>query len=230
MTSNLRVAKSAKIDQKKVRTRDKSALRPSQEPKVRRQRKAPQIIEAAAKVFAQRGFHGTKTQDIGDLLGIRQASLYYYFRSKEAALELVCARGVEGYHESAESVLKGGGTSIDRLASLIRSHLEPNADRADFVHVFLNERQHLPARSRHRIGKTSRKIEKIFEKVIRQGVDAGEMRPDIEPRITSLAVLGMANSVSAWFQKEGVPLDKIVKQMTDLVVVGLASHHTTSRL
>jgi AcrR family transcriptional regulator len=39
-------------------------------------RRAPEIIEAAARVFADRGFHGATTQDIADVLGIRQASLY----------------------------------------------------------------------------------------------------------------------------------------------------------
>ena len=38
-------------------------------------------------MFAERGYHGATTQDIADVLGIRQASLYYYFPSKEAALE-----------------------------------------------------------------------------------------------------------------------------------------------
>ena len=53
-------------------------------------RRAPEIIDAAARVFAERGYHGATTQAIADVLGIRQASLYYYFSSKEAALELVC--------------------------------------------------------------------------------------------------------------------------------------------
>ena len=60
---------------------------PLRSPRSRR-RRAPEIIEAAARVFAQRGFHGATTQDIADVLGIRQASLYYYFPSKEGALEL----------------------------------------------------------------------------------------------------------------------------------------------
>ena len=60
-------------------------------------RRAPQIIEAAAQVFAERGYHGATTQDIADVLGIRQASLYYYFPSKEAALELVCIKASRAF-------------------------------------------------------------------------------------------------------------------------------------
>ena len=73
-------------------------------------RRAPQIIDAAARVFAERGFHGATTQDIADVLGIRQASLYYYFSSKEAALELVCLKGVEGFFEAAKAIASRPGT------------------------------------------------------------------------------------------------------------------------
>ena len=54
-------------------------------------RRADEIIDAAARVFAERGYHGTTTQAIADVLGMRQASLYYYFPSKEAAWRR-CAR------------------------------------------------------------------------------------------------------------------------------------------
>src|SRR5690348_18461810 len=97
-------------------------------PSTRRQnqrRRAPEIIDAAARVFAERGFHGATTQDIADVLGIRQASLYYYFSSKEGALELVCQKGVEGFFEAAKAIARGPGTPRERIAGLIRSHLTP---------------------------------------------------------------------------------------------------------
>src|SRR5262249_563560 len=126
-------------------------------------RRTPEIIEAAARVFAQRGFHGATTQDIADVLGIRQARLYYYFAAKEGALELVCLQGVAGYFEVAKAIASGPGTATDKLARLIKSHLAPLTDRSDFVRVFLNERQHLPIESRRRIGKWSRGLERVFE-------------------------------------------------------------------
>ena len=55
-------------------------------------RRASEVLDAAAKVFARRGYHGAATQDIADVLGIRQASLYYYIPSKEVALEVSPAR------------------------------------------------------------------------------------------------------------------------------------------
>lgn len=196
------------------------ALPSSRRPRAAPRRRAPEIIDAAARVFAERGFHGATTQDIADVLGIRQASLYYYFSSKEAALEAVCLKGVEGFFETAKGIVAGPGTARNKLISLIKAHVSPLVDRSDFVRVFLNERQHLPAESRRRIGRWSRGLERLFEEVVRAGMKAGEFRADLDPRLTSLAILGMANSASGWFRKEGVAIDRIGEEFARLAVEG----------
>ena len=173
-------------------------------------------------MFARRGFHGASTQDIADVLGVRQASLYYYFPSKEDALEMVCARGVEGFVEAAISVTEARGSACDKLRGLIASHLSPLRDRGDYVKVFLNERRHLPTESRRRIGRLSRAIERIFEDVLRAGVKAGEFRTDLDPRLAALAILGMANAVAAWYGKEpNASVERIAVTFGALVVDGI---------
>jgi AcrR family transcriptional regulator len=186
-------------------------------------RRAPEIIDAAARVFAERGFHGATTQDIADILGIRQASLYYYFSSKEAALEAVCLKGVEGFFETAKAIVNGPGTAREKLDSLIISHLSPLVDRSDFVKVFLNERQHLPAESRRRIGRWSRGLERLFEEVVKEGIKSGEFRADLDPRLATLAVLGMANAAAVWYRKEGVAIERIGEEFARLAVEGMLS-------
>jgi TetR/AcrR family transcriptional regulator, cholesterol catabolism regulator len=183
-------------------------------------RRAPEIIEAAARVFAERGFHGATTQDIADVLGIRQASLYYYFPSKEGALDLVCLQGVAGYFEVAKAIASGPGTAADKLARLIKSHLAPLTDRSDFVRVFLNERQHLPTESRRRIGKWSRGLERVFEDVVKEGVRQGEFRADLDTRLTVLGILGMANAVANWYRNEEVAIERISGEFARLIVDG----------
>jgi TetR/AcrR family transcriptional regulator, cholesterol catabolism regulator len=195
------------------------ALRASRRPSPRR--RAPEIIEAAARVFAERGFHGASTQDIADVLGIRQASLYYYFSSKEGALELVCLHGVGGFYEAAKVIAAGGGGAADKLARLIKSHLSPLTDRSDFVRVFLNERQHLPAESRRRIGKLSRGLERVFEDVLKEGVRRGEFRSDLDTRLAVLGILGMANAVANWYCNEDVAIERISGEFARLLVDGV---------
>ena len=115
----------------------------------------------------------------------------------------------------------GPGSAANRLARLIDSHLSPLLDRGDFVRVFLNERQHLPSESRRRIGKWSRGLERIFEDVLKEGVRKGEFRSDMDTRLTTLAILGMANSVPTWFRKEEVSVARISAEFSRLVVDGI---------
>jgi len=202
---------------------------PSTRRSASQRRRAPQIIDAAARVFAERGFHGATTQDIADVLGIRQASLYYYFSSKEAALELVCLKGVEGFFEAAKMIAARPERARKRLISLIESHLSPLVDRADFVKVFLNERQHLPRESRRRIGRWSRGLERIFEDVIKEGVAKGEFRADLDVRLATLAILGMCNAASSWQRKENIDVNDIAEEFARLMTDGMGKRPTVRR-
>jgi AcrR family transcriptional regulator len=185
-------------------------------------RRQTEILDAAAKVFAERGYYGASTQDIADVLGIRQASLYYYFPSKEIALELVCMKGVEGFFEAASEVAAKKISAAEKVRRLIEAHLAPLLDRADFVKTFLNERQYLRAASRKKVGKLSRAYEKVIEKVIADGIAAGEFRKGLDPRLMTLALLGMCKSVSAWLGKDypyAVP--QVAEQYAGILLSGI---------
>src|SRR5262249_20131768 len=150
-----------------------------------------------------------------------QASLYYYFPSKEGALELVCLHGVGDFYDTAKAIAVGGGSAADKLARLIQAHLSPLADRSDFMRVFLNERQHLPAESRRRIGKLSRGLERVFEDVLKEGVRRGEFRSDLDTRLAVLGILGMANAVANWYHNEDATVEHISAEFARLLVDGV---------
>lgn len=186
-----------------------------------RQKKREKVIDAAARVFAERGYHGASTQDIADLLGMRQASLYYYFSSKEAALEEVCAVGTAGFVETAEEIMKRDEAPEEKLRALCRAHVLPLQNKADYVKTFLNERKWLPNESRRRIGRLSRRIEAIFERVIRDGIRSGDFRKDVPPRLAALGFLGMLNAVPNWYDSEKQNLDDIATVFGDLALASL---------
>ncbi len=106
----------------------------------------------------------------------RQASTTT-FPSKEVALEIVCMQGVEDFYERARAIASGAGTASEKTR-----RADPRAPdarcstRADYVRVFLNERQYLPRASRQRIAKWSRGIERVIDDVIKDGVRRGEFR------------------------------------------------------
>lgn len=91
--------------------------------KPRQLRRRREIMDAAAAVFAKKGYHAATTRDIADSLGMQPGSLYYYFESKEAALEEICRIGGTEFGDHLESVLKTGATTRDAIRSAIGNHL-----------------------------------------------------------------------------------------------------------
>lgn len=184
-------------------------------------RRSGEIIDAAARVFASKGFHGASTQDIADELGIRQASIYYYFPSKDVALEKVCLIGAEGFYERAKAIADGGGSAAEKLAQLCAAHTSPLLDRADYVRVFLTQRQFLPEGSRRRIGRWTRGLERAFESVIASGIAAGEFAPGLDPRLATLTLLGALNAVPLWLEKENFAVDSIAQTISKVFLQGM---------
>lgn len=185
-------------------------------------RRLEEIVTAAASVFARHGYHGASTQDIADVLKIKQASLYYYVPSKEAALETVCARGAEGFFEDAAKVASQPGSASDKIIAIARLHLLPLLDRRDFVMVFLKERRHLPRDSRVRIGQWINAYEKVVEDIIRAGMASGEFRANLKPRLTALGYIGMLRTVADWYGKEpGISLDDVIVEFPTFFLGGI---------
>lgn len=190
-------------------------------------KRASEVLEAAAAVFAQRGYHGATTLDIASRLGIRQASLYYYFASKEDALEAICQHGVEGFIDQATSAARAPGTSCERLAQVITRHLQAIAEKHDFVRVFLNERQYLSDPARRRIGRLSARYEAIIQGIFEGGVASREFRVDLDCRLATLSLLALCNSAAAWYGREpGFDIQTIAAHFSTLLCGGLARDRT----
>jgi AcrR family transcriptional regulator len=179
-----------------------------------------EVIDAAAKVFAQRGYHGASTQDIADLLGMRQASLYYYFDSKEAALEAVCLDGHQDYVARIRRIGRSDASACAKVAEVLFHHAAP--DRRDFTIVFLRERRFLPPPARKRIRAFEVQYERAIQRIIEQGMRAGEFRADLDPRMSTLALLGLGNSAAVWYGREpAVTPERMLRAYVDLLVRAL---------
>ena len=96
-----------------------------------------QAIRSAAAVFAEKGFHGSSTRDIAEHMGIKQGSLYYYFKSKEEALGEVCLFGIEDYVDHMK-VIAGSDQSFEsKLMATITSHLSSYRERNEALKLSL---------------------------------------------------------------------------------------------
>jgi AcrR family transcriptional regulator len=155
---------------------------------------------------------------------MRQASLYYYFDSKEAALEAVCREGHQGYVERIRRIARSEASASDKVAQVLFHHAAP--DRRDFTLVFLRERRFLPLPARKRIRAFEEEYERSIQRVIEQGIRSGEFRGDLDARMTTLALLGLGNSAAVWYGREpAVTPERMLRAYVDLLVRALRLTH-----
>lgn len=185
-------------------------------------RREEQATSAAARVFARKGYARTSTADIADELGIRQASLYYYFSSKEDALLQVCELGAAGQLERLREIAGSGLPPTEQIRRTIESLLFNMRDRYDFVKVFLTERHLLPDGGRARLKRHTREYGRLLEHIVQRGIDDGVLRADTDAALTMRALLGMANSAIYWYTPSGsIPIDAVSRHFCDLVLTGI---------
>jgi len=188
----------------------------------RQHKRRGEIIDAAAQVFAELGYHAASTQAIADVLGMRQASLYYYFKSKDQALHEVCLIGVQGYLEGLEAICESDAAVDEKIRLGIRNHLLPLREKRPYVRVFLRDRHLVPAVNRRATRRVERRYEALWETLIAGARDAGLVRATVDPRVAVLGIIGLCNAATAWLDPH-VPgeIERVGDQFAAMVLSGL---------
>ncbi|MGD9920316.1 MAG: TetR family transcriptional regulator [Pseudorhodoplanes sp.] len=183
-----------------------------------------EVLNAAAKLFSAKGYQAATTTHIAEELGIHQASLYYYLKSKEQALEQICEIAIDGYVRFSQAIRKSRQPVTTKLRKLIFMHLITLELRPNFFKVFQENRKDLGDQARHRIGQQIRTYESNVESIIRQGIRAGALRADLNPVRATLALLALCNSVAVWWHvRSDEAIQLIAKDLADIFIKGAES-------
>ncbi len=191
-------------------------------PSTRHARRREEMLKTAAGVFAERGFHGASMRDIAARLGVRQAAIYYYFPSKTAILEAICREGITAFVERLGAISAAALPSEEKLKRAIRAHLEPLLEQRFYVHAFLYLRRDLPKSVRRPLDAQAHAYEALWRTMIEEGQRSGSIAGDIDPRLATLAILGMCNTVARWSRPAAeFGLDRVAGEFARLVAHGL---------
>ncbi|MGD2059942.1 MAG: TetR/AcrR family transcriptional regulator [Acidimicrobiia bacterium] len=161
------------------------------------------VVRAAGRLFADRGYHGTSMRDLGKELGLLGSSLYSHVSSKQDLLVDVVEEGAELFEASAQRALDTPGSAADRLDALIAGHIDVVVENIDVARTFLNEARMLDPEQRSRIVDARDHYEDAFRSVIREGKDDGSFSKDVDPRTASIFILSILNAIERWYRPDG---------------------------
>lgn len=164
--------------------------------------KRERILEAAAKLFAERGYNGTSMTAIANSLGATKPFVYYHFRDKHEILRETCRRGVVRAHAALDEVLSSGGGCSDRLDRACRALAEVTLTHRAYVTVYSREMDRLSDEARGELAALRRRFDRRLGELIAEGCQKGEFQV-AEPRITATCISTMIIYSYGWFRDEG---------------------------
>ncbi len=198
------------------------ARNPARPPAVRKARNA-EILQAAAKVFRQKGFHAARIQDIADEVGMQKGSLYHYISTKEDLLHGLVEGALERMIEETRAILGTGYSAPQKLAMAIEIHLRQTQEDRDIWGILQREDLDLLNRnSPTDIRKLMKDYESLWARILKEGVDAGEFDPSLDRRVVVQGVVGMCRAVYMWFKPDGrLPIQEVARILAEISLHGL---------
>jgi AcrR family transcriptional regulator len=179
------------------------------------------ILEAAAQVFRQKGFHGASMQDIAKAVSLQKASLYHHVSSKQEILLALLDRALELLLERIAPIAVQELPADKKLREMIRVYLQILTENTDLSAVLLFEHRSLERKQHARHVPNRDKFEALWRDVVDEGVAAKLFQCE-DSALTTRAILGIMNWTLTWYRPNGpLGIDEIADHYSGLLLNGL---------
>lgn len=204
------------------------------EPKKRTRRKEArpnELMAAALQAFAERGFAGTKIDDIAELAGVAKGTVYLYFDTKDALFEAIVRENISPIFDQLDALAGDSEVStsdlLTKLIERIYKELIDHPARRVIMQVLISEGSRFPHLTQFYHDEVIAKGKRIMRKLIKRGIDRGEFR--VTPALTHPEVImGPAILAAIWKMtfEQASPLNikQFIGAHVDVILNGLRSH------
>jgi AcrR family transcriptional regulator len=180
-----------------------------------------EIVEAAARIFREKGYHAASMQDIAEAVGLLKGSLYHHISSKQHLLLEILESGMQMATEAIEGIACADLPPADKLRLAITRHIELIAGNLDQATVSIIETRALKPEQHRRVLAQRDHFEGLFRQILQEGVDAGVFRL-VDTTLVTFALMGMHNWLILWYREDGrLSPPEIAAVFADMVLNGL---------
>ena len=186
--------------------------------------KRRQLLDAAVRVFARKGYHASRVGDIAEEAGVAHGLLYHYFASKDQVLEAVFHENWSVLQARIASVEETDEPAADQLRHISAIVLRTWLHLPDVVRVVIREFGRSPELA-ERIGELAQPID-VIQRVIARGIERGEFHQDIDPRIAATVVYGSIDELLTGWVLGRLPsgeedVAKAEQTLVEIILAGL---------
>jgi TetR/AcrR family transcriptional regulator, fatty acid metabolism regulator protein len=153
-----------------------------------------QILDAAIRAFAKRGYHACRVSDIAEEAGVAYGLVYHYFESKEAVLEAVFRQMWGMMLTAIDAVIASEESPREQLRKTAAIVLRSWRDYPDVVRVLVREVTRSGAQLQREIKELGLAFDAL-EGIVERGQAQGTFRTDVDPRLAAWIVYGALEEI-----------------------------------
>src|SRR5918992_1378959 len=154
-----------------------------------------ELSRQAARLFAQKGYHGTSIGDLAAAMGVQKGSLYAHIAGKQDLLYETMREGADAFHAALDA-LPDDVPATEKIRLALRAHLREVAT------VFVQEWRYLESERLAEIVSERRRYEERIRALFREGRELSEFRSDLDENIAALLFLSAANWAYTWLRQD----------------------------
>jgi TetR/AcrR family transcriptional regulator, cholesterol catabolism regulator len=183
-----------------------------------------ELTRQAARLFAEKGYHGTSIGDLADAMGVQKGSLYAHIDSKADLLWEVAREGAEAFHAALDAI-PDDLPPTDKIRLALRAHLRVVGEQLDVATVFIREWRYLEGERRDEFVAERRRYEERVRALFREGRELGRLRTDLDDATATLLALSAANWAYTWL-RPGADTDALADRFFAFLLDGMRGYAT----
>lgn len=183
------------------------------------------LLDVAVAVFNERGFDATSMEELATRLGVTKSAIYHHVPSKVELLRLALDRALDALFAVTEEPGATTGPAIDRLEHVVRGSVAVLTDQLPFVTLLLRVRGNSPVELQAL--QRRREFDRIVTALVRAAEQEGDVRPDVDPAVTSRLLFGTVNSLTEWYRPDrGLDAAALANALVATTFTGLRTKET----
>ncbi len=198
------------------------------DPSAEYEQKRAALVEVAAHIFKRRGFGGTSINDIAAESGTDRGTVYYYFADKRELFHAVILDAVQHSVDTAAEIARSEAPAAEKVRTLLTALMKDFEEHYPYLYVYIQEDMAKigqdETESSRKLRDLQRRYNTLVESMIKQGIDAGEFKPGLDPRLVAYTVLGAVNWTHRWFTPgRARPTTEVVNVMAEILLGGMVA-------
>ncbi|UCV17729.1 TetR/AcrR family transcriptional regulator [Ferribacterium limneticum] len=205
----------------------KSTLQETPDRKRRKDKRPNEILDAALKVFLERGYSSAKMDDIAALAGVRKGTVYLYFKNKEILFLEVIRRNTIPHIEIANQIVKeyrGPKTALIQMLVTFWWEQVGATTTGEILKIIIGEARNFPSVAQFYLSNVFQPAWNIIASLLQSGIESGEFR-EVDSELVSRALIKNLLIIVLWRvtfgESDDVALDAEFKMILDYFFAGL---------